>query len=130
MEKRNPAKKRNFFDVEIETLTLQVQSNQLVLFGSLKSGVKGHTHTSVYTYTHTSVSGKVISKIFHRCAQGVCLSSRHRDTHRHRHTHTHTHTHTSVHTRTHTHTQCLGKLLFKVMQNNITLLPENEFYVT
>ncbi len=41
MEKRNPAKKRNFSDVEIETLTSQVQSNQLVLFGSLKSGVKG-----------------------------------------------------------------------------------------
>ncbi len=41
MEKRYPAKKRNFSHVEIETLTSQVQSNQLVLFGSLKSGVKG-----------------------------------------------------------------------------------------
>ncbi len=48
MEKRNPAKKRNFSDVEIETLTSQVQSNQLVLFGSLKSGVKGSRKNAVW----------------------------------------------------------------------------------
>ncbi len=48
MEKRNPAKKRNFSDVEIETLTSQVQSNQLVLFGSLKSGVKGSQKNAVW----------------------------------------------------------------------------------
>ncbi len=48
MEKRNPAKKRNFSDVEIETLTSQVQLNQLVLFGSLKSGVKGSRKNAVW----------------------------------------------------------------------------------
>ncbi len=48
MEKRNPAKKRNFSDVEIETLTSQVQSNQLVFFGSLKSGVKGSRKNAVW----------------------------------------------------------------------------------
>ncbi len=48
MEKCNPAKKRNFSDLEIETLTSQVQLNQLVLFGSLKSGIKGSWKNAVW----------------------------------------------------------------------------------
>ncbi|KAA0723921.1 hypothetical protein E1301_Tti015391 [Triplophysa tibetana] len=41
MERRNLTKKRNFSELEIETLTTQVGNHSLVLFGSLKSGVKG-----------------------------------------------------------------------------------------
>ncbi len=36
LRKHNPAKKRKFSNVEIETLMSQVQLNQLVLFGNLK----------------------------------------------------------------------------------------------
>lgn len=41
MERRNLTKKRNFSELEIETLTTQVRNHSLVLFGSLKSGIKG-----------------------------------------------------------------------------------------
>lgn len=40
MERRNRAKRRNLSQLEMETLTSQVQFNQLVLFGSLKSDIK------------------------------------------------------------------------------------------
>ena len=40
MEKRNIAKKRNFSELEIGTLTSEVEVNKYVLFGSLKTGIK------------------------------------------------------------------------------------------
>ena len=40
-DKRNTSKKTNFHDVEIEVLSSQEQSNQLVLFDSPKSDIKG-----------------------------------------------------------------------------------------
>ena len=41
MERRNTVKKRNFSETEIGILTSEVEQNKDVLFGSLKSGIKG-----------------------------------------------------------------------------------------
>ncbi len=56
MEKRNLAKMRNFSDLEIETLTSQVQLNQLVLLGSLKSGIKGSWKNAVWNEITAAVN--------------------------------------------------------------------------
>ncbi|XP_039638589.1 uncharacterized protein LOC120547180 [Perca fluviatilis] len=56
MDKRHPAKKRNFTEVEIETLTSQVEANRLVLFGSLKSGIKGSRKNATWTQVTAAVN--------------------------------------------------------------------------
>ena len=42
------SKERNFSDLEIESITSQVQLNKLVLYGSLKSGIKGSWKNAVW----------------------------------------------------------------------------------
>lgn len=42
------AEKRNFSEVEIDTIMSEVQRNKLVLFGILKSGIKGNQTAAVW----------------------------------------------------------------------------------
>ena len=48
MERRSGGKKRNFSELEVDTLTSEVQKNKEVLFGSLKTGIKGAHTTAVW----------------------------------------------------------------------------------
>ncbi|KAI2646901.1 Myb-related transcription factor, partner of profilin [Labeo rohita] len=56
MAKRNPVKKKNFSELELDVLITQVQSNQLVLFGSLKSGIKGSQKNAVWNEITAAVN--------------------------------------------------------------------------
>ncbi|XP_059209967.1 t-SNARE domain-containing protein 1-like [Centropristis striata] len=48
MWRRHTTKKRNFSEAEIETLTSHVQQHKVILFGSLKSGIKGSRKNEVW----------------------------------------------------------------------------------
>uniref|UniRef100_A0A672G0Y3 Myb/SANT-like DNA-binding domain-containing protein n=1 Tax=Salarias fasciatus TaxID=181472 RepID=A0A672G0Y3_SALFA len=48
MEKKRSGKKRNFSEVEINTLTSEVEQNRHVLFGSLKTRIKGAQKNAVW----------------------------------------------------------------------------------
>ena len=48
MERRSTGKKRNFSDTEIGILTSEMEQNKDVLFGSLKSGIKGAHKNAVW----------------------------------------------------------------------------------
>ena len=56
MERRNTSKKRNFSEVQIETITSQVQLNKEVLFRSLKSSIKGTQKNAVWKQITAAVN--------------------------------------------------------------------------
>ena len=62
MEKRNIAKKRNFSELEIGTLTSEVEVNKYVLFGSLKTGIKGAHKNAVWKKITEAVNSVAIDK--------------------------------------------------------------------
>ncbi|XDV33494.1 hypothetical protein PO909_003891 [Leuciscus waleckii] len=62
MDTRKTAKKRNFSDVEIETITREVEKNKIVLFGSLKSGIKGAHKNKIWNQITSSVNSVGVEK--------------------------------------------------------------------
>lgn len=48
MERQKPTKKKNFTDMEIETITREVERHKLILFGSKKSGIKGGQKNKIW----------------------------------------------------------------------------------
>ncbi len=58
---RQPRKK-NFSEAEIEMLTSEVQRNELVLFGSLKSGIKGCQKAAVWKEITAAVNSIGVDK--------------------------------------------------------------------
>lgn len=59
MEMRRSAKKRNFSEVEIDCLTVQVEKHKNVLFGSIKAGIKG---------AHKNAAWKIITDVVNSVA--------------------------------------------------------------
>ena len=62
MDTRKTSKKRNFSDVEIETITREVERNNIVLLGSLKSGIKGAHKNKIWTQITSSVNSVGVEK--------------------------------------------------------------------
>ena len=62
MEGRKTAKKRNYSDVEVDVLTSEVAKKRVVLFGSLKSGIKGAQKTKVWQRIADSVSSVALEQ--------------------------------------------------------------------
>lgn len=60
MKRRNTAKKRNFSELEIETLTSQFQFNQLLLFVSLKSVIKGSRNKAAWKENTAAVNSVTV----------------------------------------------------------------------
>lgn len=56
MERRVAAKKRNFSELEIDTITREVEKHRAVLFGSLKSGIKGSHKNQVWRIITSAVN--------------------------------------------------------------------------
>ena len=56
METRKTAKKRNFSEAEIEVITTEVERNRIILFGSLKSGIKGTQKNAVWAKITAAVN--------------------------------------------------------------------------
>lgn len=57
MESKNTGKKRNFSDMEIGILTSEMRQNKYLLFGSLKTGIKGAHKNAVWKRITKAVSG-------------------------------------------------------------------------
>jgi len=62
MDTRKMAKIRNFSKVEIETITREVERNKIILFGSLKSGVKGTHKNKIFTEITSCVNSLGVEK--------------------------------------------------------------------
>ncbi|CAM4657939.1 unnamed protein product [Leuciscus chuanchicus] len=62
MDTQKTAKKKNFSNVEIETITREVERNKIVLFGSLKSGIKGAHKNKIWTQITSSVNSVGVEK--------------------------------------------------------------------
>ena len=70
MEKRPTVKKeRNFSETEMETLVSLVDANLLVLFGSLKAGIKGKQNNAIWKEITVAVNS--VSNV-HRATEEVC----------------------------------------------------------
>ena len=71
MEKRPTVKKkkRNFSETEMETLVSLVDANRLVLFGSLKAGIKGKQKNAIWKEITVAVNS--VSNV-RRATEEVC----------------------------------------------------------
>ncbi|XP_029959996.1 myb-related transcription factor, partner of profilin-like [Salarias fasciatus] len=62
MERRSLSKKRNFSELEIDTLTSGVEVNQEVLFGSLKTGIKTAHKKAVWKKITAAVNSVAVDQ--------------------------------------------------------------------
>lgn len=62
MERRNIAKQRHFSELEIDTLTSEVEVNKDGLFGSLKTGIKGAHKNAVWKKITEAVNSVAADK--------------------------------------------------------------------
>ena len=70
MEKRPTVKKKEeFSETEMETLVSLVDANRLVLFGSLKAGIKGKQKNAIWKEITVAVNS--VSNV-HRATEEVC----------------------------------------------------------
>lgn len=62
MDTRHSGKKRNFSEMEIGVLTSEVEQNKDVLFGSLKTGIKGAHKNAVWKRITEAVNSVAVEE--------------------------------------------------------------------